>query len=88
MIVIDKWRGLVTNSSPYSVPVGGAVTQVNLQVLTPGRATPRPGMVSVTFAASAGSTHAVRSMFRAPDGAERLIYQNAAGQVYAVTGPS
>lgn len=88
MIIIDKWRGLATNSSPYSVPVGGAVTQVNLQVLTPGRVTPRPGMVAVTFASSSGSTSAVRSMFRAPDGTERLIYQNAAGQVYAATGPS
>jgi hypothetical protein len=89
MIVIDKWPGLITNASPYAVPPGGAVSQVNLQVLTPGRLTPRPGLATVTWASSSGATSPVRSAFRAPaGGAERILYQNAAGQVYATTGPS
>jgi hypothetical protein len=88
MIVIDKWVGLVTNASPYAVPAGGAVTQSNLQVLTPSRLTPRPGQVAVVWASSSGTTSPIRSAFRAPSGVERIIYQNSAGQVYAATGPS
>lgn len=89
MIVIDKWVGLVTNASPYAIPSGAAVTQVNVQVIVPGQISVRPGMVNVTWSSLTGGTSPVRRVFRAPcGGSERLIFQDAAGVVYAGTGPA
>lgn len=89
MIVVEKWPGLITNASPYAVPPGAAVTQVNLQAIVPGEVRVRPGMAAVTWSSLTGGTSPVRSMFRAPCGnTERLIYQDAAGVVRAGTEPS
>jgi hypothetical protein len=69
---IEKWVGLVTAASPYSVPPGGAVEQNNLQVRKPGQLTPRPGM-SLVYQGTAG---AMLSLYRATDGKsanDRLI---------------
>ena len=49
MIQIDKWAGLVTNASPYSIPPGATVEQINVQCLVPGQLTVRPGMQPVTM---------------------------------------
>lgn len=89
MIVIDKFSGLVTNASPYAIPATAAVTQVNLQCLAPGQLSVRPGMASVTWASHTGGATTVLRMFRAPcNNTERIIYQNAAGQVIAAEGPA
>lgn len=94
MIVIDKWAGLVTNISPYSLPPGAAATQVNLQVIVPGQLSVRPGMAAVTWssvsvAATTQANSGVVRIFRAPcNGQERLIYQNAAGQIFEAKGPA
>lgn len=81
MIVIEKWAGLVTNASPYAIPPGAAVTQVNLQVIVPGQVSVRPGSTSVTFATHSGATAAVVRMFRYPRDSENIVYQNASGQI-------
>lgn len=89
MIIIDKWTGLVTNASPYAIPSGAAVTQVNVQALVPGQLTVRPGMVATAWSSLTAGTSPVRRVFRAPcGGSERLIYQDSAGVVRAGTGPS
>jgi hypothetical protein len=89
MIVIDKWQGLISNASPYAIPSGAAVTQVNVQVIIPGQISVRPGMAGVTWSSLTAGTSPVRRVFRAPcGGSERLIYQDAAGVVRAGTGPS
>lgn len=101
MIIIEKWAGLVTNASPYSVPPGAAVTQVNVQVINPGQLVVRNGHTNVAWAttiATAASTAAttsgttvwaIRRAFRCPRGStERIIYQNASGQVLLAQGPS
>ena len=101
MIVIEKWAGLVTNASPYAVPAGGAVKQVNVQVINPGQLVVRNGNTNVswgttmvtaasTAATTSGTTvWAVRSVFRCPRGTtERVIYQNASGQILLAQGPS
>lgn len=87
MIVIETWRGLVTNGSPYALPPGAAVTQVNFQCRRPGELTARNGQTSVTFSThSAGSTQVVE-MFRCPIGAsESVIYQSADGHVRIAKG--
>lgn len=89
MIVIEKWAGLVTNASPYAIPSGAAVTQVNLQVIVPGQLTVRPGLRAVSWSSLAGGTSPVRAMFRAPCGStERVLYQDDAGVVRSAEGPS
>lgn len=84
MIVIDKWAGLVTNASPYALPPGAAVEQVNLQCLVPGRLTVRPGMSAIAFTSADSTTSPVRSAFRYQQGtAEHIVYQDAAGRIYS-----
>jgi hypothetical protein len=86
MIIIDKWAGLVTNASPYSLPPGSAVTQVNLQVIAPGQLVVRPGATTVSFSSHTGSTQPIRSTLRYPG--EAVIYQNSAGSVFVARSPS
>lgn len=49
MIRINKWPGLLTSASPYLVPAGGALEQINCQSLYPGQLSVRGGMKAVTF---------------------------------------
>lgn len=49
MIRVSKWPGLVTSASPYILPAGGAVEQVNAQSAVPGQLSVRGGMKNVTF---------------------------------------
>jgi hypothetical protein len=89
MIVIGKWPGLITNASPYTLPPGAAVTQVNVQVIRPGELAARSGLAAVTWSSIDSSTSPVRRIFRAPcGGQERLVYQDAAGAVRLAAGPS
>jgi hypothetical protein len=88
MIVIDKWAGLVTNASPYSLPPGAAVTQVNLQVIAPGSVTVRPGLAAATFASSAGGSSPVRSTMRYPGATDSVVHQNSSGVIYVSRGAS
>jgi hypothetical protein len=88
MISVEKWAGLATNASPYSLPPGAAVTQVNLQVISPGQLRVRPGLGAVAFAAHSGSGSAVRSAIRYPGAADAIIYQNASGSIRIARGPS
>jgi hypothetical protein len=83
-----KWAGLVTNASPYEVPQGCAVTQVNLQVLAPGQLTVRPGHMPVSFASTSGSTSRIITAFRYPKDTDGVVYQDATGRVFISRGPS
>lgn len=44
MIRIDSWMGVVSYASPYKLPPGGAVEQVNMCCLLPGQIQARGGM--------------------------------------------
>jgi len=82
MIVIDTWRGLVTAGSPYALPLGAAVTQVNFQCRRPGEISARNGQASVTFSTHSAGTTQVVEMFRCPLGAdETIVYQSADGHI-------
>lgn len=87
MIIIDKWSGLVTNASPYTIPPGAAVTQVNLQCLNPGQLSVRPGLNAMTFTSLTAGTTAIRSAIRYPD-ENGLVYQDAAGAIRVGKGPA
>lgn len=89
MIIIDTWRGLITNSSPYAIPVGGAVTQSNFQCRRPGELSARGGQSSVTIATHSAASVAIVEMFRAPiSGVESVVYQNASGHILVAKGIS
>jgi hypothetical protein len=87
MIVIEKWGGLVTNASPYVLPPGAAVTQVNLQAIVPGQLTVRPGTAAMTFTSHTGGTSPIRSSMRYP-ATNALVYQSANGVIRVAVGPS
>ena len=42
-----SWQGLVTNASPYAIPPGSAVEQVNAQTNVPGQINSRKGMARI-----------------------------------------
>lgn len=89
MITIEKWSGLVTNSSPYALPPGAAVTQVNLQVINPGQLVCRKGATNVSWGTTSGATVPVVKAMRTPyAGVEKVIYQNQSGQVFVAQSPS
>jgi hypothetical protein len=88
VIVIEKWAGLVANASPYSLPPGAAVTQVNLQVLSPGQLTVRPGTTAVSFTSHTGATAPIIKAFRYPRSTDNIVYQNSAGRIFVARGPS
>jgi len=88
MIVIEKWAGLVTNASPYAIPPGAAVTQVNLQVIAPGQIVVRPGTAAVSFSSHTGSTQSIIKAFRYPGATESIVYQNSNGALFVARGPS
>jgi hypothetical protein len=46
---LSKWGGLLTYVSPYAVPAGGAVSQINLTCSIAGQLTVRDGMRPVSF---------------------------------------
>jgi hypothetical protein len=46
---LQKWGGLLTYVSPYSVPEGGSVFQINLTCSVSGQLTIRDGMQPVAF---------------------------------------
>lgn len=89
MIVIEKWAGLVTNASPYALPVGAAVTQVNLQILSPGQVTVRPGDAAVSWSSLTAATHPIATAFRFQHSTtENVVYQDSAGGIYIAKNPS
>lgn len=88
MISIEKWAGLVTNASPYSLPPGAAVTQVNLQVISPGQLVVRSGVTAASFAAHTGSTAPIIRAFCYPRETDSVVYQNNLGEIRVAKGAS
>lgn len=87
MITIDQWKGLVTNASPYSIPPGAAVTQVNLQCIVPGQLNVRLGHTTLTFSTGSVGNAAVRSAMRYPND-NAIIYSDSSGNIRVVRGPT
>jgi hypothetical protein len=81
MITIEKWSGLVTNASPYAIPPGAAVTQVNVQCLSPGQVSVRPGVNSVT----SGGTQIVQMVRFDSATQQRVAVVSYAGEITLVS---
>ena len=88
MIAITEWGGLATNASPYSIPPGAAVTQVNLQCIAPGQLTVRPGLTAVSFTSHTGGTNPIRRAARYPHSTEDIVYQDSTGVIRVGTSTS
>lgn len=88
MISIEKWAGLVTNASPYSLPPGAAVTQVNLQCISPGQITVRLGVSAASFSSHTGTTSPIVRAFCYPGETDSVVYQNALGEIRVAKGAS
>jgi hypothetical protein len=89
MIVIEKFAGLATNASPYSIPPGAAVTQVNVQVISPGQLTVRDGLTTVSWTTHTGSTEPiVRSINYQHSTFPQVVYQNSQGAIYVAKVPA
>lgn len=81
MITIEKFAGLITNASPYALPGGACVEQINIQCLAPGKLQGRGGMAQV---ATVGTGQVV-SAVRLPIGATEKVVCQAGSQVIVVT---
>lgn len=76
MIVIDSWKGLVTNASPYALPPGAAVVQTNFQCRKPGELSARGGQTTAITGAQ------MLEMFSCMvNGQQRVIYLSSEGGV-------
>lgn len=92
----SMWAGLVTNASPYAVPPGAAVEQVNLTTVTPGQLTSRGGMRPVAFAVPnvtpttfADATQEMRDCYPYVFGnAVKVLALNASGEVVVRDTPA
>lgn len=83
MIIIDKWGGLATNASPYAVPPGAAVEQVNLQCIRPGQIEGRPGLEALTLGTYTNSLNSTLiSLYRIHGTPERVLAKDSIGRLY------
>jgi hypothetical protein len=82
----DSWPGLVTNASPFAVPLGAAVEQTNLESRIPGQLTARSGMQRV---ATTGTSAALLDCYPyAVNGKTYLVAMTSAGALVALESPA
>jgi hypothetical protein len=82
----DQWAGLVTKASPYILPAGAAVEQVNLALTIPGQLTSRDGMRRVVCTQSASD---VLDCFPYDhNGTTVLLALTASGELVALPSPA
>jgi len=82
----EQWEGLVTKASPYILPAGAAVEQVNLALTIPGQLTTRDGMRRVVCTSSASD---VLDCFPYDhNGTTVLLALTASGQLLALPSPA
>lgn len=89
MLRLQKWGGLLTSASPYAIPPGGAVVQINLQNLAPGQMSVRGGMRAMAFDAGLAGSADIRELFRYAyhDGNEKLLVFDASGAIQVLSTP-
>lgn len=89
MIRISKWPGLVTAASPYILPAGGAVEQVNAQSLVPGQLSVRGGMGAVTVTGSPGGVLLELWGYSVGSGQSEVIFAfDDTGNITRLTNPA
>jgi hypothetical protein len=80
------WGGLITNASPFALPAGAAVEQVNLTTEIPGQITSRGGMRPLAFV---GNNAPLLDIYPCEyDGKTYLVALTAAGELVALESPA
>lgn len=90
MLRINKWAGLVTSASPYILPPGGSVEQINAQSITPGQLAVRPGMsLSVSLSPGEPAPNAIIELWASDQGVgtpPQLFGYDADGKLLVANG--
>ena len=82
----EQWPGLVTNASPFAIPLGAAVEQTNLTGIVPGEVSSRNGMRKV---AVVGAVSAVRDCYAyESQGKSYLVSLLPNGDLVALESPA
>ena len=82
----DQWAGLVTKASPYILPAGAAVEQVNLDLTIPGQLTTRGGMRRVVCTEQATD---ILDCFPCQQGGRTvMVALTASGSLVALPSPA
>lgn len=82
----DSWPGLVTNASPFAVPLGAAVEQTNLESRIPGQLTSRGGMQVV---ATTSQPAAILDCYPyAVNGQTYLVAMTGTGALVSLASPA
>jgi hypothetical protein len=93
MLRVKSWGGLITAASPYVVPPGGSVEQINAQSLFPGQLSVRGGMTPVSTEApmaKAASGNAILEMWGYATGSgdtETIFAFTDQGQIIQIKNP-
>lgn len=80
------WAGLITNASPYAIPLGAATVQVNMTTAIPGQLTCRGGMLPVLFAEDTPALVDVYPYER--DGVTRIVGLTESGELVELSSPA
>jgi hypothetical protein len=85
----EAWSGLATNASPFALPPGAAVKQVNLCTHIPGQLTLRGGMRPVAFSDESlgGGTPFVSLATYTAGGGSGVLALLADGKLHALPLP-
>lgn len=84
-----KWVGLMSNASPFIIPDGATVDQVNLSSEVPGQVTSRGGMVPVVFSPSLPSVPSVVDCCACRvAGSSYLLLLTSSGSLVAAAAPA
>lgn len=78
MITVSQWAGLATNASPYGLPPGATVEQVNLQCLSPGQLNVRRGLTSTPLETESA---VIQCFLYHHDGTSDIVYQKSDGTI-------
>lgn len=81
----ESWTGLVTNASPYAIPLGAAVEQVNFHNATPGQLESRGGMRRVSFV---GALNSSLDCFYVNVGGKRVLLSLSTDGIHALESPN
>lgn len=83
------WGGLITNASPFAIPAGAAVEQVNLAADVAGQIYTRGGMRAVAFSdGSEGASALIDCHPYTLDGQSWLLCLNESGELVSLAGPA
>jgi hypothetical protein len=83
------WGGLITNASPFALPAGAAVEQVNLACDIAGQIYTRGGMWPIAFSPSSGSSAGLVDCHPySRDGQSWLLCLRDDGTLVALQGPA